>query len=70
MEELTERQALERLWRQRVVEAKKRYEFATGLCRGIDSERRPQLAPESEALAEYADALAAFTDLVLRGRRP
>jgi len=74
MDGLTERQRLEQLLRERVIQARQRYECTRRACGQIAGAPAQCLnqsgALESEALAEYADALGAFADLVLRGRRP
>lgn len=84
MDCLTKRQALEQLWRDRLVEAKKRYELACERRRQILGEQQaylvadggaaspadPVLRMELEARAEYDDALRAFTYLILHGRKP
>ena len=65
---------MEQLWRERVIQARKRYECARRACGQIAGAPAQCLSEsggmESEALAEYAHALGAFADLVLRGRRP
>jgi len=74
MDFLTERHDLEALWRERVLAARKRYERACSERRKADTGTGPpgqdSDRTETEALAEYADALGAFADLVLRGKRP
>ena len=73
MDGLTERQRLEEDWRERVIAARQRYQGARHGCRGAFGNREPcrsSGAGESEALAEYAMALDAFANLVLRGRLP
>jgi hypothetical protein len=77
------KQALEDIWRQRVREARLRYEAASAAFRktwGEHFEQRLSVDPthaiqqarkvESEALAEYMRALKIFTDLVLHGKIP
>ena len=62
MDTLAERRRMEEFWRRRVVRARRRYQAVLARCR--------EAPEESAAFAEYAQALAAFTDLVLRGVLP
>jgi hypothetical protein len=77
------RQELEEIWRQRVREARLRYEeacaafrstwgehFETGLSADPTHAIQEARKVESQALAEYVRVLKIFTELVLRGEAP
>jgi hypothetical protein len=77
------RQELEEIWRQRVRQARLRYEDASAAFRstwGEHFETRLSADPmhaiqqarkvESQALTEYVRVLKIFTELVLRGKAP
>jgi len=76
-------QDLDRIWRERILAARKRYENAAQAFRAIwgehfdgklttDGRFAIQQAGkiESDALAEYIRALKAYTELMLTGRVP
>jgi hypothetical protein len=78
------REALENLWRQRLLESQRRYQIAKALCAKASQECANGLTPSSDghfafqralqveaaALEEYTHALKVLTDLTVNGKMP